>query len=172
MHASTEAPSAVFGVRYTLASMRKHSKRGLSKSPVETLVTCPCYLHSWTKFHPVRKSVALLRVGRTTPVNATRDDHAVVPPSKNVKPWKPTSTGAITRNDAVNAQRYLGLTLWRRWSRYHRRSCVETKMHCIKLFGQSLMVRDFERQVAEIKIRIAVLNRYTVLGIPIIEPVG
>ena len=103
---------------------------------------------------------------------AARDAHAVVPPRKNAKPWKPTSTGAISRNDAVNAQRYLGRTLWRRWSGYHRRSRVETKMHCIKLLGQSLMARDFERQVAEIQIRIAVLNRYTALGIPVTEPVG
>jgi len=103
---------------------------------------------------------------------AARDAHAVVPPRKNAKPWKPTSAGAITRNDAVNAQRYLGRTLWRRWSGYHRRSRVETKMHCIKLLSQSLMARDFERQVAEIQIRIAVLNRYTTLGIPVTEPVG
>ncbi len=103
---------------------------------------------------------------------AARDAHAVIPPRKNAKPWKPTSAGAIARNDAVNAQRYLGRTLWRRWSGYHRRSRVETKMHCMKLLGQSLMARDFERQVAEIQIRIAVLNRYTALGIPITEPVG
>ncbi|PYG28503.1 hypothetical protein C8N36_1111, partial [Pelagimonas varians] len=31
---------------------------------------------------------------------------------------------------------------------------------------------DFERQVAEVQIRIAVLNRYTALGIPVTEPVG
>ena len=103
---------------------------------------------------------------------AARDTHAVVPLRKNAKLWKPTSTGAIARNDAVNAQRYLGRTLWRHWSGYHRRSRVETKMHCIKLLGQSLMARDFERQVAEIQIRIAVLNRYTALGIPVTEPVG
>lgn len=29
-------------------------------------------------------------------------------------------------------------------------------MNCIKLLGQSLMARDFDRQVAEIQIRIAV----------------
>ncbi|MFT5067433.1 MAG: hypothetical protein ACI9TA_003060, partial [Reinekea sp.] len=39
---------------------------------------------------------------------------------------KPTSAGAIARNDAVNAQRYLAGTMWRRWSGYHRRSPVET----------------------------------------------
>ena len=53
-----------------------------------------------------------------------------------------------------------------------RLSRVETKMHGMKLLGQSLMARDFERQVAEIQIRIAVLNRYTALGIPVTEPVG
>jgi len=29
------------------------------------------------------------------------------------------------------------------------------------------MARDFDRQVAEIQIRIAVLNRYSALGIPV-----
>jgi len=51
-------------------------------------------------------------------------------------------------------------------------SRVETKMNCIKLLGQSPMARDFDRQVAEIQIRVAVLNRYTALGIPVTEPVG
>ncbi|MEO1495318.1 MAG: IS5/IS1182 family transposase, partial [Pseudomonadota bacterium] len=32
--------------------------------------------------------------------------------------------------------------------------------------------RDFDRQVAELQIRIAVLNGYTALGIPATEPVG
>jgi hypothetical protein len=45
-------------------------------------------------------------------------------------------------------------------------------MHCVKLLGQSLMAWDFDRQVAEIQVRIAVLNRYTALGIPVTEPVG
>ena len=103
---------------------------------------------------------------------AARNAHAVIPQRKNAKPWKPTSAGAIARNEAVSAQRYLGRTLWRRLSGYHRRSRVETKMHCLKLMGQSLMARDFDRQVAEVQIRIAVLNRYTALGIPITAPVG
>ena len=45
-------------------------------------------------------------------------------------------------------------------------------MHCLKLMGQSLMARDFDRQVAEIQIRIAVLNRDTALGIPVTETVA
>jgi hypothetical protein len=101
-----------------------------------------------------------------------RNAHAVIPPRKNAKLWKPTSEGAIARKEAVNASRYLGRALWRRWSGYHRRSRVETKMQCIKLLGQSVMARDFDRQVAEIQIRIAVLNRHTALGIPVTEAVG
>jgi len=45
-------------------------------------------------------------------------------------------------------------------------------MHCIKLLGQSLMARNFDRDVAGIQVRVALLNRYTALGTPITEPVG
>ena len=45
-------------------------------------------------------------------------------------------------------------------------------MHCVKLLGQSLMARDFDRQVAEIQIRAAILNGFSALGIPITEVVG
>ena len=38
--------------------------------------------------------------------------------------------------------------------------------------AQRLMARDFERQVAELQVRIAVLNGDTALGIPVTEPVG
>ena len=41
-------------------------------------------------------------------------------------------------------------------------------MHCVKLLGQSLMARDFDRQGAEIQIRVAALNKYTALGIPVV----
>ncbi|QFT62695.1 hypothetical protein FIU91_07125 [Roseivivax sp. THAF30] len=54
---------------------------------------------------------------------------------------------------------------------YLRRSRAETKMHSVNLLGQSLMARDFDRQVAELQIRAAVLNGYTALGIPITEPI-
>lgn len=77
---------------------------------------------------------------------AARGADAVIPPRKNAKPWKPTSAGANARNEAVNASRYLGRTLWRRWSGYHRRSRVESKMNCVKLLGQSLMARHFDRR--------------------------
>lgn len=45
-------------------------------------------------------------------------------------------------------------------------------MHCKKLLGQRLMAQDFDRQVAEVQIRIAAMNGYTALGIPVTETVG
>jgi len=45
-------------------------------------------------------------------------------------------------------------------------------MNCIKLLGQPLMDRDSDRQVAELQVRIAVLNGYTILAILATEPVG
>ena len=97
---------------------------------------------------------------------AARNAHAVIPPRKNAKLWKPDTPGARARNDAVRSSKYLGRALWPQVSGYHRRSRVETKMHCVKLLGQRLSARDFDRQVAEIQIRAAILNGFTALGIP------
>lgn len=108
---------------------------------------------------------------------AARNVHAVIPLRKNAKCWKPTGEGAIPpkrnetkRNDAVSAQRYVGRTLWRCWSGYHRRSRVKTKMHCLRLMSQSPVVREFERQIAEIQIYIAFCSRYTALSVFITVP--
>jgi hypothetical protein len=110
---------------------------------------------------------------------AARNAHAVIPPRKNAKLWKPDTPGARARNEAVRASKYLGRALWRQLTGYHRRSRVETiplivckqttagqRMHCVKLLGQRLSARDFERQVSEIQIRAAILNKFTALGIP------
>ena len=45
-------------------------------------------------------------------------------------------------------------------------------MHCVKLLGKRLLSRDFDRQVAEVQVRIAILNGYTALGIPVTKAVG
>ena len=103
---------------------------------------------------------------------AARGAAAIIPPRKNAKPWKPDTPGAIARNEALRTSKRFGRTIWRRWSGYHRRSRVETKMHCVKLLGQRLMARDFDRQVAEFQVRVAVLNGFTALGIPVTDAVG
>jgi hypothetical protein len=45
-------------------------------------------------------------------------------------------------------------------------------MHCVKLLGQRLSARDFDRQVAEVQVRVAVLNGFTALATPITEVAG
>ena len=95
-----------------------------------------------------------------------RDAHAVIPPRKNAKPWKDQKLRSIERNKLLKTVKRLGRTIWKKWSGYHRRSLVETKMHCIKLLSDKLTARSFPSQVNEIHARIAVLNKFTELGRP------
>ncbi|RLL27686.1 IS4/IS5 family transposase, partial [Acinetobacter cumulans] len=102
-------------------------------------------------------------------VIADRQGHAVIPPRKNAKPWKDTKSSSLERNELLRTIKRLGRTLWKKWSGYHRRILVETKMHCIKLLGDKLSARSFDSQVNEIHARVAVLNRFTKLGRPLTQ---
>lgn len=103
---------------------------------------------------------------------AVRGTDAIIPPRSNAKPWRKDSPGKRARNESLRAIKCFGRTLWRKWSGYHRRSRVEAKMNCMKLLGQKLISRDFDRQTAELQVRIAILNRFAALGIPVTQPVG
>lgn len=97
---------------------------------------------------------------------------AAIPPRKNGKPWKEHTAGAAVRNDALRSCRRLGRAIWNRWTGYHRRSLAEAKMRCLKLLGERVMSRDFDRRVAALKIRAAILNRFTALGTPLTQRAG
>ena len=103
---------------------------------------------------------------------AARGAAAIIPPRKNAKPWKPDTPGAVARNEILRTSKRIGRTIWRRWSGYHRQSRPEAKMHCVKLPGQRPSARDLDRQEAEVQVRVAVLNSFTALGIPVTEAVG
>ncbi len=45
-------------------------------------------------------------------------------------------------------------------------------MHYMKLLGQRLMARDFDRQVAEVQVRVATLNGYIALGSSVTKAVA
>ena len=45
-------------------------------------------------------------------------------------------------------------------------------MRRLKALGERIVSRDFERQVAELHIRVAVLNRFTALGTPVMQRVA
>ena len=98
---------------------------------------------------------------------AQRGAQAIIPTRKNAKLWKDQRFGAGARNAIFHATRRLGRRIWKKWSGYHRRSLVETKMPCFKLLGERVVARDFDRQVAELQVRAAILNRFTRLGTPI-----
>ena len=98
---------------------------------------------------------------------AERGAEAIIPVRKNAAPWQENKPGAKARNEILRATARFGQTLWKQWSGYHRRSLAETKMRCFKLFGERTMARDFDRQVAEMQIRAALLNRFTYLGNPV-----
>ena len=68
------------------------------------------------------------------------------------------------RNAALVACRRLGRGIWKELSGYHRQSLVESKRNCIKRLGERAMSRTFERQVNELHIRPAIVNRFTELG--------
>ena len=88
----------------------------------------------------------------------------IIPPRKGARLRK--GVAFMHRNEAVKACRQLGRAIWKRWSGYHRRSLVETKMNCFKRLGEKVMARTFERQVAELNIRASILNQFTELGTP------
>ncbi len=103
---------------------------------------------------------------------ADRGAEAIIAPRRDAKPWRKNSPGAAGRNEALRAVK-LARTLWRRWSGYHRRSRARAKMNCMKLLGRRLAARGFaDRRTAELQARIAILKRFTALGIPVTRPVG
>ena len=88
----------------------------------------------------------------------------IIPPRKGARLRQ--GAAFAHRNEAVKACRQIGRAIWKRWSGYHRRSLVETKMNCFKRLGEKVMARTFERQVSELNIRASILNRFTELGTP------
>lgn len=103
---------------------------------------------------------------------AARGAAAIISARKNAQFRKENTAGARARNAILRATKYLGRAIWKKRSGYHRRSLVETKMRCFKLLGERVMARDFERQVAELQVRAAILNRFTQLGTPTTVRVG
>ena len=103
---------------------------------------------------------------------ALRNAQAIIPPRKNARAWKGTQAGASSRNEALRACQRLGRRIWKKWSGYHRRSLVKTKMNCFKRLGERVMARTFERQVTELHIRVALLNRFSQLGRPVTVALG
>ena len=70
--------------------------------------------------------------------------------------------------------KFLGEGEWKRKKHgaEYRRSLVETKMHCFKRLGERVTARTFDRQVVELHVRVALLNRFSQIGRPQTVPVA
>ncbi len=60
--------------------------------------------------------------------------------------------------------RYLGRTIWKKWSGYHLRSLAETTMHRFKILCGKVKARTFESQVTELKMGAAIPNQFAMIG--------
>ena len=81
---------------------------------------------------------------------------------------KSPSPGQALRNALVKEiWKAKGRAPWKKISRYHKRSLVETHMYRFKtILGPKLANRVFANQVVESKIKTRILNRMTKLGMP------
>lgn len=101
-------------------------------------------------------------------------EHIAIPPQRNAKIWQHgnSSKPPLPRDQNLRRIRRVGRKRWKEEVEYHRRSLAETAMFRFKtIFGNTLRTRSFERQVVEVRIKCAALNRMTQLGMPDSYPV-
>lgn len=96
-------------------------------------------------------------------------DNIVVPPQRNAKIWQHGNCKLPPhpRDQNLRYIRQHGRKKWKRDHNYHQRSLAETTMFRYKrLFGADLQSRDDESQRNEARLKCAILNRMTALGLP------
>jgi hypothetical protein len=94
-----------------------------------------------------------------------RGARAIIPPKKGAR-----LRGAPhfrDRDQAVVRSREVGKEQWKKEAGYHRRSLVETAMMRLKtIFSDRLKAREWKRQETELRLRCALMNQMTALGMP------
>jgi Transposase DDE domain len=99
---------------------------------------------------------------RTHAAIAEREARATIPPREGAVLW-----GNDHPRDAILAEiEAKGRAGWKEDSGYHRRSLAENMMYRLKQLGDRLFSREFDRQVAESHVRVAIINQFTYLGMP------
>lgn len=101
---------------------------------------------------------------------AARDkkvEKITIPPRRDAVLWSETPTAPHPRNTNLRRVWEVGRKAWKEESDYHRRSLAETTMFRFKtIFGDRLAAREELRQQTEARLKCAVLNRMTRLGMP------
>ncbi|MGB2903391.1 MAG: IS5 family transposase, partial [Candidatus Dechloromonas phosphoritropha] len=91
-----------------------------------------------------------------------RNAKATIPPREDAVTW-----GNNHSRDALLAEiQSKSRAGWKEDSAYHRRSIAGNMMYRLKQLGDHLFSREFDRQVAESHVRVAIINRFTCLGMP------
>lgn len=93
----------------------------------------------------------------------------VIPPRKgaSILPPRTIKDPPPTRGQIVQRIHQIGRKEWKKESNYHRRSLAETAMFRFKtIIGPKLRNRKFENQKTEAAIGVAIINKFTVLGMP------
>jgi hypothetical protein len=94
-----------------------------------------------------------------------RGARSVIPPQKRARVR--SGPEFCDRNAAVLRGREVGRDEWKKEAGYHRRSLAETAMLRFKtIFSDKLKAREWRRQVTELRVRCAAMNRMTSLGMP------
>jgi len=89
-----------------------------------------------------------------------------IPPRSNAR-LHPQDERLRARDKNLRAIERVGRKVWKKRSKYHRRSLVETAFMRLKsIFGEKLSARQFDNQATEMFVRCAALNRMTHLGMP------
>jgi IS5 family transposase len=87
-----------------------------------------------------------------------------VPPRRDAKIWQHGNRKKtpLPRDENLRDIRRNGRKTWKHNSGYHRRSLAETAVYRFKtIFGNTLSTRTLSRQVTEVRIKAAALNRMT-----------
>jgi hypothetical protein len=118
----------------------------------------------------------------STPLDGAYDKKGcyIAAHNKGAIPIVPPRKDAVISNDPDLVERNFAITyikkhgggeegrkMWKIASGYHKRSIAETAMFRLKqLFSDRLKSRKFLNQTAELKVRIAILNKMTLHGMP------
>lgn len=101
------------------------------------------------------------------------DVQHIIPPPKNAVIKKATKKKPVPehlgqRNQAVLFINEHGSKEWKIQNGYHKRSLNEVAMFRYKtIFGAEMNARKIDNQYAEAKLKCAILNKYTLMGMPV-----
>jgi len=98
-----------------------------------------------------------------------RGAHPVIEPRQGAssKPPPGLKDPPPTRGQIVKRMHQIGRKEWKKESHYHRRSLAETAMFRYKtIIGPKMHARTLQNQKTEAAIGVAILNKFTALGMP------